>query len=187
MRKWVPSAIEEEDREKRIRLLLNQAFCVNEFRTLPAEVRNEITPHLLKEYSLSTINNAWLGRQGVEADNFDWEGEIWAEYVKIDGKWYISNLANLKRTDRGMSIQLRKPQVLNAIHIAIDYLGVRRIILEPVGSPTADGHMADPEPGVWWYSARVALPKVDFRRDVSRSLLRPNECSPLELTSSSSA
>lgn len=84
-RTWIPSAMEDEDREERIRLLLDEAFCVNEFRTLPVEVRNGITPYLV-EYSVSTINNAWLRRHRVEAGNFDWRGDIWAEYVKIDGK-----------------------------------------------------------------------------------------------------
>lgn len=147
-RMWMPSAMEEKDRRERIRRLLDQAFCVNEFRILPAEIRNMITPYLLKEYSVCTISNAWLERRRVEGDGFDWMGEIWAEYVKIDGRWYVCNLANSMRRNRGPSIQLRKPEVLDMMHIAIDYLGIRRIILETYGSPTADGHMADPEPGV---------------------------------------
>lgn len=62
-RMWMPSAMEEKDRRERIRRLLDQAFCVNEFRILPAEIRNMITPYLLKEYSVCTISNAWLERR----------------------------------------------------------------------------------------------------------------------------
>lgn len=86
-----------------------------------------------------------------------------------------------------MSIQLRKPQVLDVIHMAIDCLGVRRIFLETFGSSTADSHMADPERGVWWHSVRVPhLPRVGFCRDVSQPIPRSNECSPPELKSLSS-
>ena len=140
-----------------------------------------ITPYLM-DYSASTINHAWLDRRRTECCHFDWMGEVWAEYVKIDGRWYVCNLANSRRTNLGPSVQIRKPEGLDIVHIAFDNLGIRRIILESFGNPTVDGYIADPEPGVWWYSLRVSLLlEVTSHSDVSRAFPRSNESSPLEL------
>lgn len=170
---WPPSELEERDRRARITALLRAAFDDgehnedNQLREYPAELRDMITAHLLSEYSACEVgvlctrpreDDLVIGRLGHE---------VWAEHVKLNGRWYVSRLTNTKREGKDYSIPLPIPPRVHRMHIAIDYLGVCCIILEDSCNKTTEA--IEPEPGIWWQTIRIpGTQNMALRSDVSR-------------------
>ena len=163
--KWVPSKIEDDNRTSRIIGLLADAFSLNEYQGWPTEIRSNILAYLIQAYSVSNVETLCAKYQGDDVP-LDWlSDEIWAQHVKVDGRWYVCRLTKTKPEGGGPSIRLRKPPVLDSMHVAVDYAGVRRIVLDDSEDPITVFRM---DSGLWWQTIRLpASPKIKLVSDVS--------------------
>jgi len=143
---------------------------------LPGEICDIIAGYLYREWTALQCARRWLAHHSAsvafgEAARLSTAGDIFAEYLVIDGIRYLGHLSNDE--SRGRLVYRPRPEETCRELIATvseDHLGIREVELL-----TSRGDRLRPdvsEPGVWWRT--LCLPPsggLDIRSNVRLSLL----------------
>ncbi|KAM0424248.1 hypothetical protein ACHAPT_010620 [Fusarium lateritium] len=73
---------------------------------------------------------------------------IWARFVKFDGVAYVAELSNIRFPDGVVSVLMPRTREIDAIYVAQDNLGIRRIILGNSDKPP----QVSPKPSLRWWA-----------------------------------
>ncbi|RSL86665.1 hypothetical protein CEP52_015751 [Fusarium oligoseptatum] len=88
--------------------------------------------------------------------DFSLAAHIWAQVVSFEGHTYFKGLSHepLRRTGEvDIKVQQRS-DTLDAVYLAYDYLGIRKLYLSDCNNTVT--HASDHDPGLWWQTIPLA-------------------------------
>jgi hypothetical protein len=157
-------------------IFAGKQYCLKlgRIHQVPTEIWRMIGSYMIQETACTLLRALWIQsaeprwRNNIKAED---TSTLWIKCIYIEGRQYVKSLST---EWSGGSVKLfdfrgREGNNKNVnIFVASDRLGVRRIIIRPVGEMPA----VEPEPGVGWnIYRRLELPLVfDRYFDVSIKL-----------------
>jgi hypothetical protein len=144
----IPSCVDQ--RLKWLRTSFTLSLRENLQHRLPIEICENIAQHLLQDSAVQAFRRLWLG--GLGGDSYRLSVNVsdlttlWAGYVEFEGRRYVNSLSTSPSPSTSARLFALHREVSVNIFIATDVLGVRDIIVAPLGELP----MIVRESGVGW-------------------------------------
>lgn len=182
---YAPYRSERDQRREWLRREFNLALHRHEGDCCLSQARTRLSPEILSliiSCSLRFLEavNALSTSKSLILEEFRYDfslaAHIWAQVVSFEGHTYFKGLSHepLRRTGEvDIKVQQRS-DTLDAVYLAYDYLGIRKLYLSDCNNTMT--HASDHDPGLWWQTIPLAGKShlkvtTDASEDTSRLLL----------------
>ncbi|ATY60961.1 hypothetical protein A9K55_005549 [Cordyceps militaris] len=121
---------------------------------LPFEIREFIGEYLVRFYCTAATQLLPLGEPGSMSISIS--SCIWAQYIKVHGRTYLSRLSNRPEKKRGVvSVLIHCPgkPASNVIYVASDPWGIRKVLFTPDAAQVS----AEARENIWWEAIPLEL------------------------------
>lgn len=161
-----PPSYDSRRRHDLIRSLLLPKLPVR----LPHEILAMVAEFLVHECAVVTAQEQMLQDASPSESLVDLTRNVYAEYHKFDGVYYIKSLRNSgskKGKNKLLLLDVQKKGTVCKVFVAEDHLGIRSVQFAPSNTTS----MPRPIPGAWWkdISRPGGITKIRVKTDVSRT------------------